>query len=119
MAVRSVPESSGKEFRLSHKSVAGPEDGFLVDRRGDQRIQFAAQTAPGCLVGQPGQRSAGNSPPPVNREPNPGAKTLVERVMDEETTGLGCARNVRRQGELQAQFPIELLGRGGESPIKR
>jgi hypothetical protein len=35
----------GEKFRLADKFVAGADDGFLVDGRGDERLEFAAQAA--------------------------------------------------------------------------
>ena len=48
----------GKKFRLAHEFVAGAHDGFLVDGRGDERVQFAAQAALPALA-QPGHRGMG------------------------------------------------------------
>ena len=35
----------GKKFRLADEFVSGADDGFLIDRRGDERVEFAAQAA--------------------------------------------------------------------------
>ena len=48
----------GKKFRLADEFVSGADDGFLVDRRGDERVQFAAQTALRA-VAQPGDDGVG------------------------------------------------------------
>ena len=48
----------GEEFRLANEFVAGADDGFLVDGRGDQRIKFMAQAA-FRAVAQPRHRGAG------------------------------------------------------------
>ena len=45
----------GEKFRLADKFVAGADDGFLVDRRGDERVEFAAQAALAAVA----QRSDG------------------------------------------------------------
>ena len=44
----------GKKFRLADKFMSGADDGFLVDRRGDERIEFAAQATLRAIA-QPAQ----------------------------------------------------------------
>ena len=46
-----------EELRLADERLAGANDGFLADRRGDERVEFLAQTAFGAFF-QPGDRRA-------------------------------------------------------------
>ena len=47
------PGESGEKFGLAREFMAGANDGFLVDRRGDERVEFPAEAAFRALT-QPG-----------------------------------------------------------------
>ena len=40
----------GEKFSLAGEFVSGTDDGFLVDRRGDERVQFVAEAAFGAIT---------------------------------------------------------------------
>jgi len=51
----------GKKLGLADEGLAGAQDGFLADGRGDERVHFMAQTAVGAVAqgGQGGARGGG------------------------------------------------------------
>jgi hypothetical protein len=40
----------GEKFSLADEFMTGADDGFLVDRRGDERVQFVAEAAFGAIT---------------------------------------------------------------------
>ena len=93
----------GEKFRLADEFVAGADDGLLVDRRGDERVQLAAQAALAAVVqrgdgGVGGGRRAGGQ---IFRQ------RRGERIGDEKFPVVGVIGKFL-QRQVERQFLIEM-----------
>src|SRR5581483_10569925 len=98
----------GEEFRLADKRLAGMDDGLLVDRRGDQRIEFLAETAFRAIA-EPrhgGPRSERRTFDQVF------GKRVGERVVNQKSIALARAGKwLERQTQAKSLVPApEVIG---------
>ena len=106
IAVRSAPGELGKIFRLAHECLSGVDDGFLVDRRGHQSVQFAAQATLRAVF-QPCHRR-------IRSDRGSGLQVERQRfgdwIVNEKPPSARCACAIERlQWKLQAKLPVKLL----------
>ena len=104
----------GEKFRLAGEFVAGADDGFLVDRRGDERVQFAAEAAFGAIA----QRRNGG----VRRRRRTGGQIFRQRfgqwIRDEEPAGVAVIGKFF-QRQIEPGLLVEAIARESASPISR
>ncbi len=88
----------GKKLRLADEGLAGAEDGLFIERRGDERVHFLAQTAPGA-IGQrvPGRRGRRKGSRGSDRRPK-----VPQGDCEKKTAGAPRPGNPQRAGSDRA-----------------
>ena len=97
---------SGEKFSLAGEFMTGTDDGFLVDRRGDKRVEFAAQAAFRAGA-QPGHCGAGRR---RRTRRQIFRQWFGQRIRDKEPAGVAVTGELF-QRQIESGFLVEAIDR--------